>query len=358
MVPVVMIVEGVLNGALVPASEFSRYVEAWNGQPVPVLHPEREGSPVSANSPDIIERNTIGRLFNCYAENGKLKGEAWINVNKAQRLGHNELLTALEAGEVVEVSTGYFADGEPKAGEYNGEQYQEIHRNIRPDHLALLPGEIGACSVADGCGTRVNQSKGFVMQTKEALSTIAQALGLRSNCECNDDETKEAEMPEIMKQAEQLRKNEKLTPEHLEMLQGMDPEQLRMVEAIADALKGEAPEEPESPEEPEGEAMEYDDKEQMQRMSEQDFEKMVANRVDQAVRRRDVMAKLATNEACPFDESEMKAMSVEHLEKLEKSIRPADYSGAAGFATNSGALDTNVEPLVPRGALQRKKKEA
>lgn len=160
-------------------------------------------------------------------------------------------------------------------------------------------------------------------------------------------------MPEIMKQAEALRANEKLTADQLEMLQGMDPEQLKMVEAIADALKGEA--EPEASAEPEGEAMEYDDKEQMQRMSKEDLDSLVANRVQDHLRRHEVVNKLKANEKCPFSEDDMKAMSVDHLEKLEQSIRPVDYSGAGGFASNSAAIDENVTPLVPRGALQRKK---
>ena len=81
----------------------------------------------------------------------------------------------------------------------------------------------------------------------------------------------------------------------------------------------------------------------------------VANRVQDHLRRHEVVNKLKANEKCPFSEDDMKAMSVDHLEKLEQSIRPVDYSGAGGFASNSAAIDENVTPLVPRGALQRKK---
>jgi len=42
-------------------------------------------------------------------------------------------------------------------GVWNEEEYHSIVRNYRPDHLALLPGAIGACSWEDGCGIRANK---------------------------------------------------------------------------------------------------------------------------------------------------------------------------------------------------------
>jgi hypothetical protein len=84
-----------------------------------------------------------------------------------------------------------------------------------------------------------------------------------------------------------------------------------------------------------------------------DIDKIVANKVAEHLRRHAVTEKLKTNERCPFSEDDMKAMSVEHLEKLEQSIRPVDYSGAGAYAVNSGS--DNVTPLVlPRGVLAKK----
>lgn len=356
VVPVVMIVDGVLNGALVTEAEYGKYVESWNSRPVPVLHPERDGIPVSAAQPDIIQKNTIGVLFNVHAESGKLKGEAWLNVEKAKRLGYEALLAELAAGAIIEVSTGYFSDAENKAGEFNGETYTEIHRNIRPDHLALLPGEIGACSVAEGCGTRVNSEKGFLMKTKTALTTLAQALGLRVNCNCEEDPM------DLLKRAEQLKANGSLTAKQFTMLQEMDEEGRTMMRALIDALGATTANElPEEELEEDPAAMEEEPK-QMKRkdaepvstvktFSEADVEKIVANQL----RRSKVTEKLAANKACAFDEAELRAMSIEALEKYEKSIRPVDYSGNGGFATNSDAVDSNVTPLLPRSSFTKKK---
>ena len=161
--PVVAMVAGVRNGELLPADELGKFVTAWEGRPVPLHHPEdADGDYVTANSPDIIESAVIGSFFNARMEGSALKGELWLDVAKAQQLGGDArmALNRLEAGEVMEVSIAYFCDFESAAGEYGGESYSAIQRNLRPDHVALLPDEIGACSVADGCGAnRVNRMR-------------------------------------------------------------------------------------------------------------------------------------------------------------------------------------------------------
>ena len=359
VVPVVMICEGVLNDALLTAEEFGIFAESWNGRPVPVLHPERNGTPVSANQPDIIERNTVGVLFNTHIEDRKLKAEAWINIDKANALGHGDLIALLEAGEVIEVSTGYFAEDEEKSGTYNGKEYTVIHRNIRPDHLALLPGEIGACSVEDGCGTRTNSRKGLAMKTKDAIETLAKALGLRANCKCQEQEAHamtdvKKRADEVKAQVEKLKTNEKLSAEQVDMLMAMDEEQLALMGAFVEAIAktGASPEQP-------AEMEDEDDEEKAAvpaQMSEKDIdakvEKLLAKKLDTHLRRANVTQKLTANKQNIFSEEELAAMSIESLEKLEKALRPADYSGQGGFAANSDAIDKDVKPLtINRGVL-------
>ena len=364
VVPVVMIVEGVLNDALVPASEFGRHVESWNDRPIPVLHPQERGEYVSAARPDIIDKNTIGRVYNAWVDGRKLKAEAWLNIAKAVRLGYGDLIQSLANGDVIEISTGYFSDDEPKAGEFDGTGYRSIHRNIKPDHLALLPGEVGACSVADGCGTRVNTDKGLLMKVNDAFSTIAQALGFRTNCQCEEGQM------DLMQQAEELKANGSISAKQFQMLTEMDEDARTMVRALLDAMgsvTGQESDEGDHDDEPA--SMEYDDKRNedggmnanhqgagqqgVKTFTEQDVERIVANQL----RRSKVMDKLTANEACAFEESDLRAMSVEALEKYEKSIRPADYSGAGGFATNSDAVDTNVTPLRANGVLAKIKQK-
>ena len=154
VVPAVAIKEGVLNNIFYPASELENFVQAWNGVPVPVNHPEVDGSFVTANSVEIENTANIGRFYNVFYDevNKSVKGEIWIHIDKATRLGFANLIERLEAGDIMEVSTGLFGNTEPTAGVFNGKPYDSTISTIRPDHLALLPNDVGACSVKDGCG--------------------------------------------------------------------------------------------------------------------------------------------------------------------------------------------------------------
>lgn len=163
--PVVLMVEGVHTGSSGMPTYYSpedlmASTHLWNGVPVPVHHPSDEAGPISANQPDVIEESVIGRLFNVWFDNdgNKLRGEIWIDAEKTRQIS-SELLKAIRDGEHIEVSTGLYSDDNRESGDWNGEHYEVRAINIHPDHLALLPGEIGACSWTDGCGVRANQNQ-------------------------------------------------------------------------------------------------------------------------------------------------------------------------------------------------------
>jgi hypothetical protein len=155
VIPVVALIEGVLQCAtcpepeFAPASEFGKTVEAWNGRPVTINHPKRNGQFVSANIPSVFENEVIGILFNTQLDGDKLKTEAWIDAELERA---KPIIELLESGDTIEVSTGYFADIVPMPGKFNGESFSFIQSDVKPDHLAILTDSIGACSVEMGCG--------------------------------------------------------------------------------------------------------------------------------------------------------------------------------------------------------------
>jgi len=161
IMPVVMMTEGVHNGSAgsvyYPAEELEKYPEVWNHKPVVIHHPEENGEPVIASSPEVSNTTKVGMLFNTRFEGGRLKADAWIYKDRLQEVApavHHRI----NAGQVLEVSTGLFFDPTNESGVWNGENYTFRAENLRPDHLAILPDEIGACSVADGAGIpRLNQ---------------------------------------------------------------------------------------------------------------------------------------------------------------------------------------------------------
>jgi len=158
VVPVTMIVTGVLNGSkgplFYPTSEISKDPEAWNNTPLVVFHPEEGGEPVSARRPSVLNRQGVGYVFNARVSKGNLVAEAWFDVDKTRRI-NSQILRMISNGEPIELSTGLFTDNEPRNGVYNGKDYNFIARNYKPDHLAILPGTSGACSIEDGCGVLI-----------------------------------------------------------------------------------------------------------------------------------------------------------------------------------------------------------
>ena len=162
VIPTVMLVPGVHCGSggcvLYKAEDLRRNPGTWNGRPVTIQHPKtKDGIPCSCNSPEYYEKQVVGALFNTVYRNNKLISEAWIKVAKLAKLD-KKLLADLETGKPVQVSTGLWFIAEPDKGTWNGEKYESVARFQEPDHLALLPGGVGACSWEDGCGIpRVNQ---------------------------------------------------------------------------------------------------------------------------------------------------------------------------------------------------------
>lgn len=161
VVPVVALVEGVIHAAnaefpeLVLADELSKAPQGWDGRPVLPDHPARDGQRISANDPRILEEMAFGRVFNSKIEGKRLLVEAWLDRERAGKLGGDaqRTLERVEAGELVEVSVGAFVVAEEKRGVHHGQRFMAIWREIVPDHLAMLPeGVIGACSAEMGCG--------------------------------------------------------------------------------------------------------------------------------------------------------------------------------------------------------------
>lgn len=181
VVPVIAIVEGVLQAANSPQPELVRASEfepaSWNGRPITFGHPAIGETLVSASaSPEVFEKVAVGTIFNAIVIDGtKLRVEAWIDNEKVEEQGDEAIATfaRILAGEVVEVSTGYFADSVEENGKFDGEEFTAVQSDIKPDHLAILVGDqIGACSLEDGCGTnRVN--KAYFMQLGDVPITIS-----------------------------------------------------------------------------------------------------------------------------------------------------------------------------------------
>jgi len=156
--PGVLFKEGVWNHEYISSAELSNHCAAWNGRPIIIGHPKENGVHTSTNSPDTLARRKVGQVFNTFFEDGKLKGENWIDIAKARRVeGGDEVIRRLEHKSPLEISTAYFRTLEETPGDFQGKAYKGAARNLHADHLAILLDERGACNWQDGCGfPRVN----------------------------------------------------------------------------------------------------------------------------------------------------------------------------------------------------------
>jgi len=188
VLPTVLLKEGVLNNLFYPAAEVEKFPQAWNGIPIPVFHPSKSGNPFTANNPKVIEEQSIGRMFNCFCDNGKLKGEAWINKAKVTEISP-DLLAMIENGDNIEVSTGLFTEHDAIGGIYNGKSFNSSVFNYRPDHLAVLPGGVGAMNWEDGAGMpRTNEKKKTEKEEENELMDIRKMAKLLASNEISHDE--------------------------------------------------------------------------------------------------------------------------------------------------------------------------
>lgn len=454
--PVTAIIEGVLNGELAPAEEIGRYVNSWNGIPLPINHPTKNNVPVSANSPDLIQSQSVGRFFNARFDGKALKGEIWVDIDKATNLGGEalEVINRLENGLPLEVSTAYFNDIEEVSGTFNGKSYNGIQRNLRPDHLALLPNDIGACSFEDGCGVRANskeRSEGQTMFEKfkhfmanflsanqdvshneisellESAMTREKGDNMRflirerydnhfiyqestnngfdgrmfkreyqidanNNVQLGKEEEvrrvvsyeptgnaaseegdgqQEETMPEDQSPAEQQQTEETITDNKEE--KEMAKEQLKANcscgggspaanETAAPKAEGNqtavtnAPSEPAvNNEQPKAKTMEQ----WLQEIPDEETRNFIINsQKKQKANREKLITSLSANSRCAFEEDELKEMSTNALEKLDKSLAVEDYSGMGGPRVNSYSQNDDDEvPAAPSILFAANKKE-
>lgn len=161
--PMTLIVPGVLNGSRGKLRYRPEVVGAnpsvWNGMPMVAYHPVGEdGKPTTARDPAILEEHGLGFVFRSQFKSN-LDAEGWFDEELTAAYDKKlrdefKILPRLTSGRGIESSTGLFTYTDPAepGATYNGVAFDEDVAAFDPDHLAILPDKIGACSIKDGCG--------------------------------------------------------------------------------------------------------------------------------------------------------------------------------------------------------------
>lgn len=150
--------EMTLNGEYVSVDEI---IESdWVGVLATLGHPKSpSGKFISALEP-LAAKFVVGKIIESSL---MANGELFVIVVLDKKL------PGISKGDIVECSTGFFrnitqkSDGRPASV------------NLKPDHIAILLNEVGACSKKDGCGLMVNCkcNEGFRMKEENEEKSTA-----------------------------------------------------------------------------------------------------------------------------------------------------------------------------------------
>jgi hypothetical protein len=248
------------------------------------------------------------------------------------------MVTRFEAGDVVDVSTAYFCDFQAEAGVFNNVSYAGVQRNLRPDHLAILLDQTGACSIADGCGApRVNAQEGDCSPSmgEVVLAKLGQIINLISR--------KEKRMKDQL--IADLVANQRC-PLTAEELEGFEPERLQqLAEAFAEeeTVDDSAGAEDAADEPPNGETI-GDGPSNADVVARLDAIEARLN-ANTNQEKADLIASLVANERCPLEQEALQKLGVPELKALAGSYAPADYSGRGGFRTQQVTGDFVEAPM-------------
>lgn len=183
--------EGVIHAVnaqtpeFVPFSTLSANVNQWNGRPLMLNHPVRDGVHVAANDPLVLEEQSFGSVFNARVDDKqrRLLMDAYVDPERLKTLNRLDVLQRVEEGGVIEVSVGAFVTTDPTPGVYNGKPYKASWKALGSDHLAFLPDTRGACSVEMGCGAHRAAEELEVLEVDEPTlieritSAVMEVLG-------------------------------------------------------------------------------------------------------------------------------------------------------------------------------------
>jgi hypothetical protein len=384
IVPVVMARgDVVMNGSLFPESEM--LPETWDGVPVTVGHPSDGEGFISANQPDVLSGWAVGRIFHTKVEAGKLKAEAWIDVEDAARVSPG-LVETIESGGAMDVSTGYFSTPEKTAGEINGDAYEDIDRAVRPNHLALLPNEEGACNWADGCGVRANLRR-WMVDIEKAVDGLKAAINralsgkkpMKANKKTKGNERgDDGDARQII--ADLISREESpFLPDDENSLRSMSEETLKKMrdqylsasEETEDGEPETQEEEPTEEENPEGNADGEEEEEEpvgnrkkgrvmtktktkpvLAAFSKEDREALVLARRHRDEHKATLIEKITGNTG--MTKEQLASFGIDQLEAVANGIRPVANYGGRALPQSDDATDSAKAMIVPNVSEQLK----
>lgn len=154
----------VMNGIFYPADEINKSYMTLNDNLMPLDHPRINNEHVSALNPQAINNFYIGAWGrNVRKSNDRVLMDAYIDRKFAESTEKGRMLVNrlddMMSGKntaPIHVSTGLTYTPDNQSGSSKGKRYTAIARNMKFDHVAILPDKQGAATPDDGVGIFVN----------------------------------------------------------------------------------------------------------------------------------------------------------------------------------------------------------
>lgn len=351
VVPMVMMLEQcVMNGVLYIADAVNASVQEWNGRQVVIYHPKTDNGVISANNPDTFTAQNVGTIFNTKVSGGKLKAEAWLEINKLENIKDGrKLITMLENNENIDVSTGMRISGYEENGVFSNNEYTIVANQIIPDHLAILLDEKGACSWDDGAGFARNKEENALkdkelnhnkelptMDRQEKVSALIKSGAIAENQREAFEKMSDGAFDSFESLAKQNKEqSEKITAK--ENKEKEDAEKAEQAENAKNKTLGELQSENKSLKGDVATLVEF--KENTEKKEKQ-------SHVDAII----------ANKDNKFTEDQLFAMPVESLENIASFAKKADYSGNCGIVVENKKVEDD-EKYMQNAGNQPEKKE-
>ncbi len=332
--------QGVMNRVLYLPEELDAAIVTCNGRAVTVGHPQLNGEYVASALPEI---DTYGTFLSGFIQDAALAGDLWIDYEFLLQHESGQLIVdAINNEDPINVSWGFYIDIEPVRGSFNGDEFDYIARNIRGEHVAILPNEVGACSVDDGCGTSLvsNESDAQAEAGSETLRAARNAMTLLSS-----DEQQPARLTQFLRSLISNNSQEANDMAILRRGNGQEPqnnvngEDEITLDQIKEIVTG-AVESATAPL-----ATQIDELRANQQQQADQAEAELQRERD------DLIDALANNEQCQLSRDVLEASSTDMLRELNTQFAPINMEGAA--PVRRGAPQFNSSTVVEKPMPQR-----
>jgi uncharacterized protein len=158
-----------------------------------------DGVPVTIGHPGLVTSKTWSKVSVGHVGAARREDSLVVAPITVQR---EDAVAAVESGKLPQVSVGYNIDIDPTPGEFEGRRYDCVQRNIRPNHVALIPA--GTARAGRDAVLRLDSSGdevGYTSNTMDLEKALARVAELEAESKLRQDSVTKFEAEKVVLQA-------------------------------------------------------------------------------------------------------------------------------------------------------------